>query len=370
MDVTIPDGHLDARLDAFCAAATDGIDFDGVRVTATEDGYALVTPTESYRSLDEAALRERAREHAAHVTNWYFWERVVGGDGTARRAFLRWIDGWAENRTVSGHYAALRNGVERSWGELLITARLGATGDRTYELRHESDRDAAVADLEVLMDPFDAHTVATYDDRGRYRPLKSAPSLISGWVCSDLSPDELVDAIGYLYPASIENWHREREGCLDVTHFRETAERQTGMYDIVDELPIDALTDAVEACCVDSQCLKRRLWDEDDETPLAVERGAGEFPCREPCSLFLTAARTFVTLEREHPRTFEFTLTPSEMDGLVSILDAVATGRTDDVRDGDLQDPANRYRARYLRARRFSDSGHSTVRTNSEEQEP
>lgn len=368
MDVTDYDGRLDARLDAFCAAATDGIDFDGVRVTATEDGYAFETPTASYLALDETALRERAREHAAHVTNWYFWERVVGGDGTARRAFLRWIDGWDEDRTVEGRYASLRNGVERSWGELLITARLGATGDRTYEIRHESNRDVAVDDLAVLTDPFDAHDLATYDDRGQYRPLKSAPSLVSGWVCSDLPPDDLVEAIGYLYPATIENWHREREGRLDVSHFRETAERQTGMYDIVDELPVDALADAVEACCVDSQCVKRRLWDEDDETPLPIDRGDGEFPCREPCSLFLTAVRKFVTLEREQSRSYEFELTPTEKEGIESILDAVATGRTDDVRAADLLDPANRYRARYLRARRFSDSGHSAVRTNSEEE--
>ena len=360
------DGRLDAKLDAFCAAAVDGVDFDGLSVAETDDGYTFETPEESTAGLDASAVREHANRRTDYVTNWYFWEHVVGGEGTPRRAFLRWVES-AEDQPVLQRYAALLDGTVRPWGQLVITARLDQVGDRTYELRHEADRSAALATLDTYTDSLDARDLVTYDDRGRYRPLKTAPTLAAGWAIVDLAADELVRAIEFVYPASIANWHREREGRLDVSHFRETAHRQTGMYDIVDELPVDALADAVEACCVDSQCLKRRAWDEDGETPLAVERGSGEFPCREPCSLFLTAARKFVTLEREQPRSYEFELTPTEKEGIESILDAVATGRTDDVRAGDLNDAVNRYRARYLRARRLTERGLSDTRTYPED---
>jgi hypothetical protein len=108
---------------------------------------------------------------------------------------------------------------------------------------------------------------------------------------------------------------------------------------------------------VDSQCLKRREWEFDEETPLDVDGGDGAFPCREPCSLVVAAARKWATLEREAERTYEFTLTPSEKEQLEEILDAVADGRVDDIREADVYDGANRYRARYLRAKRLDADG-------------
>jgi hypothetical protein len=139
-------------------------------------------------------------------------------------------------------------------------------------------------------------------------------------------------------------------------------ERQTGIYGLIQTWDRGEGHEHVEwvaeASCDDSQCLKRREWQYDDETELDAPGGDGAFPCREPCSLVIAAARKWTKLESEEPETYEFELTPSEKEQLEEIVDAVADGRTDEIRDADVYDGANRYRARFLRAKLFDEDGH------------
>ncbi|WP_254543887.1 DR2241 family protein [Halomarina pelagica] len=343
------------QFDALLTAAEDGVDFDGLRVSTDGETYAFATPEVERSGLDERSFRDLAAQYADYVNNWYVW--TLADLSADREAFLRWIEG-ANERPVPERYAALREGgIARSWGQLRITATLADDGERRYDLRHEADAGRDVADLDRHDDPLDARHLATDDERGRYRPLKTAPTLRRGWVYPDLPSADLVRAVDFFYPATVANWHRERAGDLDVSHWRETAERQTGIYGVVEELPPEAVEWVAEACCVDSQCLKRREWDEDEATPLDAPRGDGEFPCREPCSLVIAAARTWTTLEREEPREYTFELTPSEKEQVEAIVEAVADGRTDEIREADVSEGANRYRARYLRAKRFDDEG-------------
>jgi hypothetical protein len=172
--------------------------------------------------------------------------------------------------------------------------------------------------------------------------------------------------VGQFYPATIQNWYREREGELDISHWRETAERQTGIYGIVEELEPRQVEWVARSCCVDSQCLKRREWDEDADTPLDAPRGDGQFPCREPCSLVVAAARRWTTLEREEERAYTFTLTPSEKEQLEALIDAVADDRTDEIREADVYEGANRYRTRFLREKRMVDGDLCGVPTEPE----
>jgi len=347
---------------ALVDAAADGIDFDGLVVEHTEDGYHWETPDEQ-ATLGEDGLRERAEE--AYATNWYYWEHVVAGHDTPRRAFLRWLEG-ADDHAVPERYDALRGGHTRSWGELAVTAVLSEGGGRRYEVRHEDDLGE---DVDAYTDPLEARHLVKHDDEGRYRPLSTAPSLPHGWAFVDLDSSDLVQTVDYVYPATVSNWHREREGDLDIDHWDDVADRQTGIYSIVEQLDDDALEWAAEACCVDSQCLKRREWDENDDEELDVPRGEGEFPCREPCSLFVAAARKFTTLEREESREYTFELTPAEKEQVEDIVDAVADGRTDEIREADVYEGANRYRARFLRAKRMDEHGLSGTPTYPEDHE-
>ncbi|MFB6078457.1 MAG: DR2241 family protein [Halarchaeum sp.] len=359
---------------ALLDAATDGVAFDGLVVENGTYGYRFETPDASERGLDTSDLADLAADDP-YVANWHYWTETVGGGDTARRAFLRWLEGAAPHDADEGDDAdaasdtrdeggdaaddevavparldALRRGVTRTWGELRIRVTRGDGATRVYDVRHVDD--AGRDDLETYRDPLDARELVKRDDDCRYRPLSTAPSLPHGWRFVDLTGDELVDLVDFVYPATVANWHRERRGELDVTHWRETAARQTGIYASVSDLPDEALAWAAEACCVDSQCLKRRAWDYDGETELDVPRGDGEFPCREPCSLFVAAAREFSRIESEAEETVTVTLTESERAQLERLLDAVADGDVDEVREADVDDGANRYRARYLRAKR------------------
>ncbi len=334
------------QLDALVAAAPEGIEFDGLSVSS--DGPYTAEITGDSFVGDEASLREFASENPWFVSNWYYWTRVVGSE-SARYDFLRWVEDG--EKPVRERYEALSTGLSHTWGQLRITATLAEDGRRRYGLRHVEG--AGREDLDGYEDPLAARELVKRDDRGRYRPLSTAPTLPTGWAYPDLDEQNLVRTVEFVYPATVANWHREREGDLDVTHFRESADRQSGIYEIVSQLSADELEAATEACCVDSQCLKGRMWDEDEETELDVPRGTGELPCREPCSVFIAAARKFVTLGREDSRTYEFELTPTEKEQIEGIIGAVAEGRVDEIREADLNEDANRYRTRYLRARRM-----------------
>ncbi len=292
---------------------------DGYRTEAVVDGtrlwYAGAVGTEP--RLAEV-VRERAAEAEAEIESEDEGEReqfdrdtvarTVDPDAGAREAFLRWLE---------------RNEANR-WGELVV--RSLADG---YELRHRADRTAARESLERYDEPTAVRDLVRFDDEGRYRPLAGARSLPTGWVATGLEGDGLVRALEFVYPASIQNWHRERAQRLDVSHYEATAGRQTGRYADVDELDGDALDCAATAVCGD--CVKRRVWDASEDRAIDRARGDGRIPCREPCSFFVAAAREFVRVERGE----------SERDA------AEGTARA-----GAFDDPANRYRRRYLEQRR------------------
>jgi hypothetical protein len=373
------------QLRALVEAADAGVDCDGLRVAAQvakggeeagEERYAFETPDNSLRGLSESELRALAAENPWFVSNWHYWERV---DRPAMEtAFLRWLED-ADDRGVRERYETLADGFDASWGQLRIAVSLGEDGRRLYTVVHEDDADpeatesddvsgggdagveGAVDGLAVYTDPLDAREPVKHDDRGRYRPLKTAPTLPTGWAFVDLDGRSLVRLVDVVYPATVANWHRERERELDVSHWHETVQRQSGIYGLVETWDRgeghEHVNWVAEACCADSQCLKRREWQYDEGTDLDVDGGDGAFPCREPCSLVISAARTWTRLEAEEPRSYEFELTPSEKEQLEEILDAVADGRVDEIREADFSEGANRWRARFLRAKRMDEDG-------------
>jgi hypothetical protein len=348
--------QFDALLDAVHEA--ESVAFDGLEADydADADTYHLTAGNHTWTDLSESAFHEAASEVGRYVSNWYVWTVELAGRSPPRRAFLRKLEA-ADHHDVPERYDALGEGMTTEWGELHVHATLGDDGARRYEVRHHADADADRGDLDVHHDPLDARRLTKFDDRGRYRPLKTAPSLPTGWTFPDLDAGDLLAAMDAIYPATVENWYREREGELDVTHWTETTERQTGIYGIVDELDREAVEWVAETCCDDSQCLKRREWQYAADDHLAADGGDGQFPCREPCSLVVAASRKWTTLEREEERAYTFHLTPSEKEQIEDIIDTVADGTVDDVREADVYEGANRYRTRYLRAKRMDDHG-------------
>ena len=357
-----------------------GVQFDGLYVHAGDEdydrdgGYTFGTPEGERSGLSQGEFEDAAEQYEAYVTNWYFWTHVVGGsklkggvdvgeDHHHRREFLRWLELADQTETdVPGRYESLREGITHEWGELRITATLGEEGARAYEIRHVDDAEADSDDLDSYTDPLDLRELVKHDDRGRYRPLRTAPTLQTGWVLTGLDQRQAFEAVDdVIYPATVVNWNLERHDDLDVTHWEETIGRQSGIYGVVKTWNRGEGHEHVdwvaETCCDDSQCIKRREWQYDEDTELAVDGGDGVFPCREPCSVVISASRKWTRLEGEETKTYEFELTESEKEQVEDIIDAVADGRADEIREADIYKGANRYRTRFLRAKRFDEDG-------------
>ncbi|MGF1471536.1 MAG: DR2241 family protein [Rubrobacteraceae bacterium] len=245
----------------------------------------------------------------------------------SRRAFASWID-----EAPGG----------RKFAQVLIQG-LEPSG---YRLCHVED--AVAEGLRLHESPRDAREISKLTEAGEYRPLKSSPNLRRGWLLRVADEEGLATAMNYLYPAAMVHWYLLREGRLEITHYRENAARQSGIYKRVQALTDESVQDAARACCEDEVCLKRRLWDVDDSLPLETGRGEGEIPCPEPCSMFVSFARRVRLFEREKKRDLDaIGLSPSEKEDLAALVEAAATGEVEFVREAEFEEPLNERRMRY-----------------------
>ena len=86
------------------------------------------------------------------------------------------------------------------FGELLI--RRTPAG---FELLHVRDTTPPARELATVPLP-NLRRLAQFAADGTYRPLKSAPTLVSGWRASAGDPAQLEDALGQLYPGAIPDF--------------------------------------------------------------------------------------------------------------------------------------------------------------------
>jgi sirohydrochlorin cobaltochelatase len=192
----------------------------------------------------------------------------------------------------------------RQIGEILILVKKG-----NFTLLHHADKELA-GSLQEFNAPEDALQISTYDDHGEYRPLKTAPNLRHGWELHLRSITDLCEALDYFYPAMLGVLLARREERVSPVHFRQTAERQSGMYDVVKMISnkqADVLVG--DFCRSDGKCLKTILWKLDSATALTklpmnkfCEDAAQTTPsdksipllCVEACNLLVAAARSVV----------------------------------------------------------------------------
>ena len=208
--------------------------------------------------------------------------------------------------------------------------------------------DAGLEGLTVYEEPREARGISKRTEEGEYRPLKTAPNLRRGWMLRVSDDRELAVAMNHLYPAALVHWHLNREGRLEVTNYRENAARQSGIYKRVQRLTDEGVQDAARACCEDSVCLKKTLWDVDEENTLQMDRGVGEIPCPEPCSIFVSFARRIRLFEREKKRDLDaIGLSPTEKEDLSALVQAAATGKVEFAREAEFEEPLNERRLRY-----------------------
>ena len=110
------------------------------------------------------------------------------------------------------------------------------------------------------------------------------------------------------------------------------------------------MQNASKACCEDAVCLKKTLWNVDAETTLEMDRGEGEIPCPEPCSIFVSFARRVRLFEREERRGLDASgLSPSEKEDLAALVEAAGAGEIKFAREAEFEEPLNERRLRYRR---------------------
>ena len=198
----------------------------------------------------------------------------------------------------------------RCIGQVAIECR----DDGTFALSHRDD--AARENLTIQQEADAATELARFDDAENYRPLKTGPTLRHGWklVLENLSA--LRTALDLFYPGRLAAMFAFEKNELRSTSFRETLERQSGMYRVAAQISDEQANELIgNFCRSDGGCLRAILWRRDERgtaasTNLPTEKfaashdqsglGAPVIPllCQESCNLLVAEARRVVQENR------------------------------------------------------------------------
>ncbi|HEX8076483.1 MAG TPA: DR2241 family protein [Chthoniobacterales bacterium] len=187
-------------------------------------------------------------------------------------------------------------------------------GEGAFALTHRDD--AGRCDLTLHEGATSAVELARFDDEGNYRPLKTAPTLRHGWKLNLGNLADLREALDLFYPGRLAALFAFQKGELSTTTFRETLERQSGMYRIAAQIGEEQANELIgNFCRSDSGCLRTILWRRDltgtaPSTKLPPEKfdprhdqaggGVHVLPllCQEACNLLVAEARAVVQANR------------------------------------------------------------------------
>jgi len=202
---------------------------------------------------------------------------------------------------------------QRCIGQILIER----SRDDSFVLCHREDADRD--DLTISCMGEDAAEIATFDDAGEYRPLRTAPNLRHGWRMELATLRELRHAIDLFYPGRLAMFFAYRKEELLITPLRETLNRQSGMYRVAAKISDEQIDEVVgDFCRSDRGCLRTILWKRDGigaiaSTKLPPEkfdpiydqtgRGGCCIPllCQEACNLLVNECRQVVKMQGAAP---------------------------------------------------------------------
>jgi len=144
------------------------------------------------------------------------------------------------------------------FGEVLVQE----TTIGRFVLSHRDDESAER--LMIFRSAEDAIKIAKYDDRGDYRPLKTAPNLRHGWRLELDALEEVERALDYFCPGRLAIFAACKNGRLQTTALRETLDRQSGMYRVAGKISDSQIDDLVaDFCRSNGGCLRTILWKRD-----------------------------------------------------------------------------------------------------------
>ena len=246
--------------------------------------YSSAIGTESHMAdviLDQ--VEEFERKHGA-VANA---PAEKGSTGRIARQLAAWL---AEGRNVIGQ------------------VRIVSNADGTFTLRHTDD--ATTPSIPTATSPLHARELARYDDEGKFRSLKTAPSLRRGWRLELARIEDVVLALDCLYPAALGLALAQEESALFATPLRDLLGRQTGMYRFANTITDEAAIETIANYCdTQTKCRRRILWPLAKGQPLTGaaaakttnESSPNAIPllCMEGCCHLVAEARVVAKAARE-----------------------------------------------------------------------
>jgi len=160
-----------------------------------------------------------------------------------------------------------------SEGEVVIGEIVAIrTPGGSFEVRHRSmgSGPGGTPDIRIFTRPAAARDLARYDRLGRYRSLKGAPNLPTGWRLRLDSVDEVLRTLDAFYPGALATWVAFQQGNLAPVNLRDTLQRQSGMYRVTQKITNAQADELVGKCCrSDGGCLRTILWRLDPQTPIS-----------------------------------------------------------------------------------------------------
>lgn len=198
-------------------------------------------------------------------------------------------------------------------GEVVITSL-----PNSYRLCHVKDAQADSETLTLHTQPEAAREIARCDAEGAFRPIKTAPTLISGWRLELADLAQVRVALEFLYPAAVGMAMAAESGSLQPVPLRHLLGRQTGMYRFANGITDEQASAIIgKSCETSGKCLRRILFPLDDTQPLSgpasakLGCAAGALPghetraipllCMEACNHIVSAARK-VSRENQEAR--------------------------------------------------------------------
>lgn len=234
-------------------------------------------------------------------------------------------------------------GLQNRFGQISILVR-----DKGYEIRHYLDENKTADSLRTCTKE-ELRDIVANDANAEFRPLKSAPDLITGWRTVGFSSDDLWDLLNIIYPGAIGNSYAvTNEGPKHIVSYRCFVDRQSGMYRGASKLTENEVEQLTSTCCSPKHCIKQRLWGykEPDQAP---GTGLPRLLCIEPCQIVLELARREAKSKQEPSITLQ--LNKTETLALLDILKGQQTDSPPEQRAADFSDSKNPRRIDLLRAR-------------------
>lgn len=179
-------------------------------------------------------------------------------------------------------------GANRRFGELYVS-RLECG---TFFACHREDRDR-VDMLEEIESHVELRELAKFDASGEYRPLKTAPSLRTGWKTTSPDAASFLKKLDAIYPGVFATWVAYERGEHDPTPLRTTLDRQTGMYKFAGSITDRMANEIMRSTCAKG-CIRQIAWPIDDQCAVSRIKGNSKsIPviCTEACTFAVSEAR-------------------------------------------------------------------------------